>query len=57
MITYFVADTSEEGVLLKIFKGGRPVGTGIWHSWRNMELDFSPSAKQLSKLAWFGKKR
>ena len=57
MITYFVADTNEDGVMLKIFKGGRPIGTGKWHSWKNMEYEFLPSSsKRLSKLAWYGNK-
>ena len=54
MITYFVADTSETGVLLKIFKGGQATGTGRWHSWKIMKLDFLPSATKLAKLAWYG---
>ena len=56
MITYFVAETAERGVMLKIFKGGKPVGKGKWHSWKNMEYDFTRStAKRLSRLSWYGR--
>lgn len=56
MITYYVADTSEDGVRLQVLRGGRLIGAGKWHSWKTMEMDFAPSAKKLSKLTWYGNK-
>lgn len=56
MITYYVANTNEDGVLLQVVKGGRRVGAGKWHSWKIMEMDFACSAKKLSKLTWYGNK-
>ena len=54
MNVYFVADTSETGALLQVIKGGKRLGAGRWHSWKNMEMDFIPSAKKLGKTTWYG---
>ena len=54
MVTYFVAETSESGARLQVVKGGKRIGIGRWHSWKIMEMDFTPSAPRLGKLAWFG---
>ncbi len=55
MIIYFVADTSVDGVLIKVWKGGRPIGTGKWHSWNIMQHEFMPSTKgRPGKQAWYG---
>ncbi len=46
-IVYYVADTSETGVLVKPWKQGAPQGLGRWHSWKFMGWEFKPSAPEL----------
>ena len=47
LTNYFVADTAEAGVLLKVYRRGAPVGPGKWHSWKNMHYDFTVSSSEL----------
>ncbi len=54
MITYYVAETSDTGVRLQVIRSGRAQGIGRWHSWKIMEMDFTPSAKKLGKITWYG---
>lgn len=48
-ITYWIADVSDFGCLLKPVRGGQPIGQGRWHAWKSMQWDFRPSS---TKRPW-----